>query len=451
MKKSLVLDMITEEVHKIPILDIIGKYVELPKRRGSNHLGLCPFHNDTRLGSFMVNETLNRYACYACGAGAAGSKKGGDSIEFIARMNYGGDYHQAKLDIAYEYGIINAETYKKLKRKDVCAFNKEDVKITRKREEMQQNPKHEVHILNAIYSVFLNLCTLSEEHRKHLKEKRHLSDESIEEGLYRTNGQRGREFMEKFVEELKKKNELYGLSVGEILGRTPGFFQRFRDDVWEWTTHNTLGILIPIRNEIEQITGLQIRLDIKKNGGPRYIWFTSSFAKHGASDYFRNGTSASVSLDIIYPTQTPSRSLFITEGRFKAEAIAKKIGAVSISVPGVGNYRGIEETIKKTEIETKRRNPTFLGFQCICIAFDSDFQTNEAIYLNLKNMSDDIQNEFGMQVFYILWDKRFKGIDDFLYSDAVKQFADFKKMMKVQRKEKYDSAILLENSKCVKL
>ena len=47
--------------------------VELVKR-GVNYVGLCPFHDDRSVGSFIVNRKKNIYKCFACGAtGDAGS------------------------------------------------------------------------------------------------------------------------------------------------------------------------------------------------------------------------------------------------------------------------------------------------------------------------------------------------------------------------------------------
>lgn len=59
------------------IVDVVGDFCEL-RRKGSDYLGLCPFHNDRHLGSFVVSERRNTYTCFACGAH-------GDSIEFLMR------------------------------------------------------------------------------------------------------------------------------------------------------------------------------------------------------------------------------------------------------------------------------------------------------------------------------------------------------------------------------
>lgn len=54
---------------KKPILisSIIGRDVPL-KQSGAEHEGLCPFHKDTNIGNFKVNDRKGIYSCFACGA-----------------------------------------------------------------------------------------------------------------------------------------------------------------------------------------------------------------------------------------------------------------------------------------------------------------------------------------------------------------------------------------------
>ena len=59
---------------RIDIVDVVQEFVEL-KKRGSNHVGLCPFHTE-KTPSFSVNQTGQFYHCFGCG-------KGGDVIGFL--------------------------------------------------------------------------------------------------------------------------------------------------------------------------------------------------------------------------------------------------------------------------------------------------------------------------------------------------------------------------------
>ena len=56
------------------IEEVIGEFVSL-KRRGSNLLGLCPFHQE-KTPSFIVSPSKGIFKCFGCG-------KAGDSAKFI--------------------------------------------------------------------------------------------------------------------------------------------------------------------------------------------------------------------------------------------------------------------------------------------------------------------------------------------------------------------------------
>ena len=58
------------------IVDVVGDFVSL-KRRGTNWIGLCPFHNDRR-PSFYVSRAKGICKCFACG-------EGGSAVNFIMK------------------------------------------------------------------------------------------------------------------------------------------------------------------------------------------------------------------------------------------------------------------------------------------------------------------------------------------------------------------------------
>ncbi len=59
------------------IVDVVSSYVTLTKR-GGNHFGLCPFHNE-KTGSFSVSQDKQMYYCFGC-------RKGGGVINFIMEI-----------------------------------------------------------------------------------------------------------------------------------------------------------------------------------------------------------------------------------------------------------------------------------------------------------------------------------------------------------------------------
>lgn len=63
---------------RLPLAEIVGRYVRLT-RRGREHQGLCPFH-DEKTPSFSVVEDKGFYHCFGCGAH-------GTAIDFIMNID----------------------------------------------------------------------------------------------------------------------------------------------------------------------------------------------------------------------------------------------------------------------------------------------------------------------------------------------------------------------------
>ena len=74
MKPMISPSTIQQILSRIDIIDIVGSFVKL-KKRGSNYLGLCPFHNE-KTPSFTVSPSKEIYKCFGCG-------KSGNSISFL--------------------------------------------------------------------------------------------------------------------------------------------------------------------------------------------------------------------------------------------------------------------------------------------------------------------------------------------------------------------------------
>jgi DNA primase len=74
----------------VNIIDVVGEHVVL-RKSGSNHSGLCPFHNE-RSPSFSVSEAKGLYHCYGC-------KKGGDLFSFVMEI-FGISFPEAIQELA---------------------------------------------------------------------------------------------------------------------------------------------------------------------------------------------------------------------------------------------------------------------------------------------------------------------------------------------------------------
>jgi CHC2 zinc finger/Toprim domain len=71
-------DTIEDMLSSVSIISLIAPHVQL-KRRGREHIGLCPFHNE-RSPSFTVNDEKGFYHCFGCAAH-------GRHIDFIMRFS----------------------------------------------------------------------------------------------------------------------------------------------------------------------------------------------------------------------------------------------------------------------------------------------------------------------------------------------------------------------------
>ncbi|MCR5178839.1 MAG: DNA primase [Lachnospiraceae bacterium] len=60
-------DFIEEVRSRNDIVDVVGERVHL-ERKGSNHFGLCPFHNE-KSPSFSVQQSKQIFHCFGCGEG----------------------------------------------------------------------------------------------------------------------------------------------------------------------------------------------------------------------------------------------------------------------------------------------------------------------------------------------------------------------------------------------
>ncbi len=79
----------------VRIEDVIGEYLSL-RKRGSNLIGLCPFHNE-KTPSFNVSPSLNIFKCFGCG-------KAGNAVNFLMEYEHY-TYPEALRKLAAKFGV----------------------------------------------------------------------------------------------------------------------------------------------------------------------------------------------------------------------------------------------------------------------------------------------------------------------------------------------------------
>ena len=68
---------IQQITNRIDVMDVVGEFVKL-KKRGTNYLGLCPFHNE-KTPSFFISTERGTYYCFGCG-------EKGDIFSFVEKF-----------------------------------------------------------------------------------------------------------------------------------------------------------------------------------------------------------------------------------------------------------------------------------------------------------------------------------------------------------------------------
>lgn len=413
---------------KSQILEIpIEKIIQLRIKEYGYKKYLCPFHDDHTPNNFKINEVKNTFHCFACNVS-------GNGIDFI--MNYDNiPFAKAVKTIALEMGLVSEKDLG-----NVEILSKKKGPIVEKK--VEETLKADEDTLDKIYRIFMKGNTLigksvlSEEHLNKLKNERFLTDDEIKETGYFSfpNGFIMRRFQKELLSE--------GFDL-DVLKTIPGFFYEEKTDSYSFSKlKNTTGIGIPILNVDGKVVGIQIRTD----DDGRYQWFSSSFVNSTKVKRFSDGTSPGTPVSVFYPKKIDCRTIFITEGHFKARKITKEFGAISISVQGVNNWKEIPKTVNLL-----KERYEYLDY--IMITYDADMSRNELVlYPSLKlgleltglqfnddqkrdlynilrlgseyqDYSDEITSisdflstySSKFHIYYCLWNEAFgKGIDDML-------------------------------------
>ena len=91
---------IQQILSRIDIVEIVGSFVKL-KKRGTNYIGLCPFHNE-KSPSFTVSASKEIYKCFGCG-------RSGNSISFLMEAEKY-SYAESLRWLAAKYNVEIEET-----------------------------------------------------------------------------------------------------------------------------------------------------------------------------------------------------------------------------------------------------------------------------------------------------------------------------------------------------
>lgn len=395
-------NQVLEEVKKVNVSDIIEQYADVKRNTYTDDDSICPFHDDAEFGNFKISDNKGIYKCFSCGAF-------GNGITYVKELKHIG-FKEAVLEIAYHHDIISRQEAESFLKDKKFMGNVKRVQQVKPKETDKLVKKAENDILDKAFSAFQKVSCLSDEHKKTLLER---GFEVSQMSDFFTFPEATSDFLQRFYNELGKEN------VG-LLKNVPGFVTadylkqvKGNEVRYAYTFKTAKGIAIPVRNGRGQMVGIQIRRDNVEGKQQRYIWFSSTYAEKHKS--YKHGTSAGSPIHVEYPEENKyAKTLFITEGIFKAKAIANTFKTTCASLQGVGNYKAID---KELVAIMEKQGP----IQNIIIAFDADVAQNVNVYLHMRGMVQLIKSLYPDIRFYTaLWDEKDgKGLDDLIANHKI--------------------------------
>jgi hypothetical protein len=157
-------------------------------------------------------------------------------------------------------------------------------------------------------------------HQKELEQRGYLREE-IERRAYRTLPLQHRAYL---------AGQAHG-GDASLLAGVPGFYLRTGSDGSAfWTLAGRPGLLIPCLDSWGRIRAFRVRPDEPGPDGAKYVWLSSKGRPGGTG----SGTHCHVSRPLSGRLQDVA--VWVTEGEIKADLASERLGAVLLSIPGVG-------------------------------------------------------------------------------------------------------------------
>jgi DNA primase len=220
--------------NRIDIIEVVGSFVKL-KKRGSNYLGLCPFHNE-KTPSFTVSPSKEIYKCFGCG-------RSGNTISFVMEHEKY-SYVEALKWLAARYNIEIKEEFSNAEQKAL------------------HQTADSLFILNKFAQEFFSNVLLNDEEGKlaglgYLKE-RGFNDDIIQKFQLGYCPESGTAFATAARE--KQYNQELLVKSGLTVLRDNRLVDNYRGRV-----------IFPVHNQSGKVMGFGARLIRKNDRAPKYI------------------------------------------------------------------------------------------------------------------------------------------------------------------------------------
>lgn len=358
----------------------------------------CPY---SQKHDFCVNTSKDTFKCWHNCTGCPGPSKGG--IFDLYRLCH--TECSSRSDAAEQIkGILFGNIPKGTPEYDKIKRN-----LQQKTPEVKNVSAASDSVIDLAYRKMLVALPLKAEHRENLR-KRGLSDQDISMGMYRSIPSSDEEIA-----------ALMQALSGVNLTGVPGFYWDKREpqqykillpgfyDKAARVRYPSSGFFVPSFNAAGQIFALQIRMDDaylahfrdpKEAKRRRYLWFSSSCKENGARA--KNRASMGV---VDYTPRNAGNTVYVTEGALKAHVAHCLNGQRKqfASIAGISNKEAFRDFI----LFMKRMNCPVVD------AFDMDRTSNDSVFNSIMELHQ-IATEEGWPMRTIMWDAKYKGIDDFL-------------------------------------
>jgi hypothetical protein len=171
-------------------------------------------------------------------------------------------------------------------------------------------------------------------------------------------------------------------------GPVPGLRLAGKDTLWS-------GLLVPVRDPLGRVVALKVR---RFAGEPRYCYVSDPEAPSGAPCHWP---------EVGHPDWREN-TVRVTEGELKADVATLKSGTLTLSVPGVGNWKPLIDQVT-------RRFREGLFELTFVVAYDWwDVREKEGVRAQARALLNALAG-LGAQVALEYWHHReYKGVDDLL-------------------------------------
>lgn len=408
-----------ELAHQVPIVETISAYMPLQYKNGK-YYGLCPFHNDKSVGSFVVfpDESSNKrggFQCYSCGAK-------GDNIDFVREyLNIG--YRDAAIAIAENAGLIGHDDADALRRNS--AANITPIQRNVRREQIVLAKKKDSVHLDKVYRCFaaaaFALSPLSSETKQVLLNSRKIPESSLWKYFLFPTRNELPTFWNQFCQLLSAEFDVENQqALADLLIGVPGFYVGKNQRVaFSTASERQMGIITLNRNGL--VSGIQTR-DLKSLDGvvhskeekrSRYKFLSSGYANGTPHSAGTHGCSCGFVEDILYPKKGGgwNRAVAVTEGRFKAETLAA-LGFLVVNMHSISNWKAAGKTA--LEVSNAAHAKQFV------LCYDSE--KNADVVRSASNLYEQLSPSLLTE--FAVWDPSLgKGIDDVINAGYIKEIS----------------------------